>query len=665
MSYLVNTSRVSTLTINGVDRTNIFKSFQCADSTANRTGLITTKGSVVLGLRAGGLDISTYNRLLFRRGQVVILDMKGPSGTVYRHPRGYLYVLSTSYSPENDEVVIEVGCRIALMELTEEIDALLSYPEFTLPEENRDFGNISTALALTGHIVYQNNQGALAKRKFFPANLQYGSNVQGAWASFLGITTLNVAPLSNTGALPDWLDFQYTLPGDSSTQVGDIITDTTTSQYYIAFPMKTYTRILRGNFNTITGTTTSPRIGTLTTDCGTNPNPPNIPSGLEPCTDNFEVVDSTTYLSVSNTSIQTTYNTGPGGQTSRIVQEVYGPALEVNSQFFTDKYGFCVQSYSSTCSNFCRPDGENTVLQGRTITEYFYGSDGEVTSTFVTNYKHLGAAAIPSDWRASYKDDETGETIETWKGDQIDSILSSNRLYRDSLVVTSYAYDDQGGTTEYTATYTSMASRGVGLSIGRTFQGGIAASASSLDALRGIVTRQTRTSRITSTNPSLPDRTNNAAESTNEGVETVSSFPVFVSWKQPAYTNAIEEAGPYVIRESLPIDLLQVGSLTPAQLRNFIQDTAQEYGNYLSAWLRGENLGLRISEALREDFVTTWYPGQPFWYHDPNSGEVLVMLADAGSWAVAEDGAVVTFQGVWIGISNGTPVLPENTLGGF
>lgn len=661
MSYLVNTSKVSTLTINGVDRTNIFKSFQCADNTANRTGLITTKGSLILGLALGNLDISTYNRVLFRRGQLVILDMKGPSGTTYRHPRGYLYVLSTSYAPESDEVIIELGCRLSLMELTGDIEELLDLVEFSLPEENEDFNNISTALALTGHIVYQNNQGTLVKRKFFPDNLQYGANVQGAWSSFLGITALSVAPLSNTGPLPDFLDLNYVLPGDETTEVGDTIVDTTTSNYYVQFPMKTYTRILSGGLESVLGTTVTTRSSSLTTDCGNNPNPPDIPSGGEPCTDGFEVVDSVTYLSVTNTSEQTTYNTGPGGQTAYILQEVYGPALEVNSQFYTDLYGFCVQSYSSTCSNFCTPKGEHNVLQGRTETTYNYGADGEVISTVTANYRHAGSAAIPSDWRSGYTDDETGEYIEEWDTAEIEALLLTDTLYLDSHVTVTYEYDDQGGTTEKTTTYTSMASRGVGLNIGRTFQGGLTAALSTIDAFNGIQTSQTRISQIISSNASLPDRTNNVTEISSEGTEMFTSFPVFTA----AFESTNQIAGPYSIKEGLPIDLTNLPEMSISEITSFIINTVDIYGNYLALWLKGEALGLRISEALREDFISTWYPGQPFWYHDPGSGEVLVMLADAGSWAVDTEGAVVTFQGVWIGVSNGTPVLPENTIGGF
>lgn len=651
MAYLANSSRVHTLYINGVDRTDNFISFQCADSTANRTGLISTKGNITLGLKPNGLDISTYDRLLFKRGHVVLLDMKTPSGSIYRHPRGYLFVLSTNYSPDASTVNIEVGCRIALAELTENIDELLPFCPFTLPEEAESFSNISAALTISGEVVYQNKQGTLVKRNFFPTNLNYGYNIQGEWLSVLGLTALDVAPLSGNAPLPDAVILTYNLPGSSSSSYGSITTDTTISRYYIQFPMKTYKRTLRWGFgfSDIESTTTTPQYPSLTTDCGNTPDAPGPTDGIEPCTEGFELVDSTEYLSVTNTSEQITYNQGPAGQVSRVVQTVSGPALEVNSQFFTDLYGYCVQSYSNRCSNFCQPKGENTVIQAKTITENFYDTDGTLVLETRSSFVHLAAAAIPTDWRSTFTDDETGETIEQWNGTAIELLLLSDTLYLDSIVFTEYDYFSDGGTIQKTTTYTSLASRNIGIS-----------APSMLDARQGIKTSQTRISRTLSANPALPDRTNNTTSSTSDSIEVTSSFPVF----KDAYISPPAVAGPYYAKENFPIDLLTLPGYTYSQLFALMQLYSEKYGFYLINWLKGEALGLRVSEVLNEKFSTSWYPGQPFSYYDSDSGEVLILAADAASWVVAEEGSVVTFQGVWLGVSNGNVTLPENIVGG-
>ena len=126
MSYLANKTRVSSLTIGGVDYTNAFKGWSATDTSAYKSGCIQTSGSLTLGTVPGGALIEDYDRNNFKRGTEVILELVEPGGSAYRHPRGFLYVISCSYDVEQEVLEVEIGCRLVLMALTEEIDDLVS-----------------------------------------------------------------------------------------------------------------------------------------------------------------------------------------------------------------------------------------------------------------------------------------------------------------------------------------------------------------------------------------------------------------------------------------------------------------------------------------------------------------------------------------------------------
>ena len=126
MAYLVNQTRLHSLTIAGVDYTGSMLSWACSDSSANRNGLISTTGTVVLGQVPSGYDVEDYDRDNFKRGMPVILQVTYPSGTVARHPRGLLYVLTSTYNPESNQLTVDIGCRLTLAKLTDDVAALVA-----------------------------------------------------------------------------------------------------------------------------------------------------------------------------------------------------------------------------------------------------------------------------------------------------------------------------------------------------------------------------------------------------------------------------------------------------------------------------------------------------------------------------------------------------------
>lgn len=639
MSYLVNTTKIHTLTINGINYTDNLVSFSCSDSTARNAGLIVTKGQLILGYKPNGLDISEYKKLLFKRGHLVTLDMQTAEGTTFRHPRGYLYVLTVSYNPSDNQTTVELGCRLALAELTDDITGIPQGP-IPLPEKQETFNNLSTYLAAQGSFVYQNNQGTLVL-----VSKYFNENPSAAFTSVLGETILNISPLSGSDVIPDALKINYTL-GLSDEQSYNVIYDTTTSRYEIEFPMKKIIRVPPENgVAGITGTLASSISINNSTNCGGSISPTgNDPTqgrdnDTESCSSNFTIDESVQYISATNTSTSTTYNYGPAGQTSSVVQEVRGPVLEVQTSYFTDKYSYCIQKYQTACSpgGFCWPEGRGTVLQARQLTTNEFNSDGSIRRTTVENYKHILSAAQPSDWRAITLDTETGEEREEFNNILMDSYANSNTLYLDSVQITDYILNSETIKKQVITTFTSQASRGMGIRYPYK-----------LDARSyGIKTVETKASVTLSLNPTNIDR---ALDKSSVATEEYSSeFPIRLFGQR--FVTPPSSTTPIVQQESFPIDLVEAeSSFDEAQI------LVDNYGRYTKKWIQGQALGLRITESLRNSITSNWSPNKYFYYVDNISGEILGMHMDACSWAISSEGAVVTFGGVWRRSINGTYV---------
>ena len=243
MGYLVQKTRAAQLLIGGTDYASSCISLQVADAGAFNKGLITTSGTLALGQRPGGGDIQDYDRNAFKRGVPVILDMKRPDGSVYRHPRGYLYVMSVSYEAEAERLVVEVGCQLSLAYLTDNADEILPLVPIHLDPAQRTVPNCSASFASAGMVLYQNNSGELVSRKFFGSDSSAGVE-PGAWVSILGKSALSVSPLAGSGAIPDEIELAYQIPEDllADDNLGKVSTTVETSNYFLNYPATVWVR---------------------------------------------------------------------------------------------------------------------------------------------------------------------------------------------------------------------------------------------------------------------------------------------------------------------------------------------------------------------------------------------------------------------------------------
>lgn len=641
MSYLANNARVSSLTVNGVDYTSAFLEWQASDSSAYKNGCIQTTGNLRLGTYRGGPVIEDYDRDNFRRGAPVVLDLVEPGGSSYRHPRGYLYVISVNYDIESEELEVELGCRLVLMALTEEIDDLLSIVPISLDVAQKTYPNCSAAFASAGKYVYQTNTGALATGTLFDGD-GYSGVASGEWISVLGVTTESVTPLSGAAPIPDQITLSYQVPEGEANEDkrGQVDTVEDTSYYFTRYPATIFVRKnsdatadkpngTLGNIDTVyTGTA----VGSGASDCGNSPDQPadNGDDGTtnDSCNQGYRLTQEPLLLPATNRTTTVTKYDAPGAQISFVSTEQRGPAIEANRQYYADKFAYCRSTWATACqpNANCPYEGMTEILLRVRNAHNFYGDANQLVKTVLEEWLPTLSAAQPGNWRSG---------ISSGVPQDFNQDLRITDMYRHTRIETTY-YRDGNANVQKTETYTSLASRNSGLS-------------SSLDALQGVKTTSIRKSSSTATVDATPDRVNGA---TTVLKEKSSVLPLFTG----RYKTPPAEAGPYSLEEQIPIPLL-LG--TEAEINSAISI----YENYIIRCVKGDAFGLQIGESLRSDVVTGWRPGMPFRYCDPSKNKIVAMRMDATSWGVTREEAAFVTNGLQIGFSNGTLTVPSNIVG--
>ena len=346
------------------------------------------------------------------------------------------------------------------------------------------------------------------------------------------------------------------------------------------------------------------------------------------CTFGYGLVESPLFVPAYRTDKTTTIYDAPGAQVSSSIQEVYGPAVEANGQYYADQMAYCRAIWATECNpnGSCPQLGMEQILLGRAETTNYYGEANELIRTIVDNWAPTLTVAQPSDWRSGVV---LGIPLE------FNNNLSKTDLFRISRTDTTY-YREGNANVQREETYNSLSTRGVGL-------GG------NLDALNGVRTVSVRTSTSSTTIDVAPDRLNSATTSTVEKETTI----VLSTGR---YQVPPDSSGPYVMEAQIPVPLLFEDQAS-------IDSAVDGYENYITRLVKGETYGLQIAEQLRDDVATTWYPGKPFRYYDPAKDRLLAMRMDATSWGVSRDEAAFVTDGLWIGYSNGSVTLPENLEG--
>lgn len=639
MSYLSNNTRVSSLIVGGQDRTQDLVSWTVSDDSAYKNGCIVTTGQLVLGQKLGATSVSDYDRNAYKRGSVVTLDLVEPGGAPYRHPRGYLYVLSSSYDVQGEQLVLELGCVLALTALTEDqpgaLDDLLALSPISLDVAQRTFSNISAAFASVGQFVYQDNQGSLQTGTYFDGDSTAGV-ASGQWASVLGVTTNDVSPLAGFEALPDRINLSYQVPSGviASDERGkvDVVTDTST--YFVPFPATVYRKIntqeeesdlVKVTYSTTAASTT--RVASQSA-CGNSPPPPTGVTVVRvSCSGSYATQTMEELIPATKTTITTTYYDAPGGQVSRVYAETFALGIEINQQYYADRFAYCSTLYSHKCqvNGDCRFEGITPTRMGYIETINEYGEANELVKTTTDTYVTRLSAANTVNWRAGLD-----QGYKRFIRD-----IDPTEMYRTERSVTEY-YKEGNANVQLTTTWRSHARNGGGLNV-------------PLDALEGVKTTQKRISVTTSTLELAPDRVNTSQTSTNER-----STELLLG--TAGYLTPPTQAGPYILEEQIPVPLLYDN-------RAEIDSAVELYSNYITRFVKGDIYGLSITEGMRSEVAQGWVPNMPFRYYDPKRQEMIALRMDATVWGVDGSGAAFATSGIWVGTSNGTVTIPSNVTG--
>jgi hypothetical protein len=678
MSYLINSTRLASVIIGGSNVTDSVLDISLSDSSGIKNGLIATDGEISLGFKPGSQQTPDYRRSRYSRGEPITISVTYPSGNTRRHPRGSLYVIDSRFDPQDESIKISVGCKMALKALDGDTDDLARLVSLYMPSTRSDYQQISAALATECKIAWYDGYGSLQVADMW-AGESGGYSPPGQWVSVFGLTTMAIAPLDTTrsinssgkggnpysGGDPDSIELQYEYTAYPVDENGEQETDDpedgptkidiqeSESRYYVQYPAIYYERAKKEDTPEEEGGDLE-GAGTPSEDQGLDQARPSdcvqeVVEDMNPasssdsggdgngdtdCMDGYETVRRPLFVGVQSKTKSETYYEGPGGARDRTYTERYGPSIDANNQYYGDLYQLCRQSWATQCSpnGYCPTTaGTKMTLLGKT--EFFveFGPDGVIQKEITDDYETLLSAAIPSDWRASVVDGRIQgfRTI-------TDKI---NVMYRSTRTEVIYDYPEIG-TLRTTHRYTSTANQG----------NGMPGSAADADALKGIKTTQVERSYSLNVNPELPP-SQTQPEPTTESDVTIIAFPRYDSFTG-SFTKGL------VFKESVPYPLLiRVGSAQGWQ------GYLRKYEDYIRRSIKGQSLGLRLGEALREEVASVWTPNLTFRYADPRYNTLISMRGDAHTWSLTPDQCVFTVDGLNVGFSNGTLNVPDNVVG--
>jgi len=627
MTWLVNKTRGVRLYINNVDYSDNLIQINLSDESVTGAGILPTSGSIILGQIPGGTDIEDYDKNFFLRGRLVTIDVKRTNGTYIRHPRGYLYIVDCSYSPEDRLLTLDVGCKLHLASLSDNVTDLIDETDFDIPEDLQNYASLDSAIQAEGRILWQDKQGNIQKDNFYDGDGLGTNRAAGEWVSILGETSITTEPLGQGNLIPDQIELTYERQLTSE-EIADKTDQTETySNYFLVYPSTVWTRKRPENglngVNGSCGTSNRPN-GRNSDICGDSPIEPPGPGGKETCSCGYTSEPTKALSSVESVEISTSYYNGPGGQLSAAENRKYGPAVELNSQYYADLYAFCVWGYGSTCnpSGDCPLTGLGQVLQNYGTRVYEYGPAGELVRTTLDEYMNKLNCAIPSNWRAGTKSVNGMLEFNQF------TVIPTDTFFLARRTITEFQYFNNA-TIQYERTWTSPC----GSNAAPGIKGGC------IEATCGLMTSQRRISRSSSSSPEAPDRIGDGTFK-----ETV-TYTISDNRYPNGYVTPPDETTPIILKMQVPHPLTGTPSQAAVAADNLLY--------YMRELKEGDARGLRITEALRNDIITNWRPGMPFRYVDLLKNKILALRMNACSWAMDQDECLISTDGIYVGESNG------------
>ena len=201
MSF-VNTSTAVYVYINGEDVSEYLLEGSLSDDSVYTNSIVTTTGQLVLGTSS---DILDFNRTLYPIGSKVSIWVKLENGSIALHPKGTLYIINSTASPESLTLTLDVGCSLAFMYDKEDLypvavnglfDLLSNISYFMI--EQRDLSTLSTLLEAENAIIYQDPYGNVQKISAFGTDGLGGQAANAKFTSFDKHTAISIESISET-----------------------------------------------------------------------------------------------------------------------------------------------------------------------------------------------------------------------------------------------------------------------------------------------------------------------------------------------------------------------------------------------------------------------------------------------------------------------------------
>ena len=217
----INTSRKIGVSINGRDYTSNLISGSISDDSSLNTSIIKTSGTITLGGAHGGTHVDLFGRKLPVGSRVnITTSVAGSGGYGAIHPRGHLYVISSSTDLQSQTTTVEVGCILQLISSYEQAFSDRVYDLFWLVEDSLKYfvindyslATLDSILQTLGKSIFQCSGGGIHL-----LDIPVGLNSQAGGGGFTSIdqqTAIEMTTFTDVASSDDPLSLSIALSFD-------------------------------------------------------------------------------------------------------------------------------------------------------------------------------------------------------------------------------------------------------------------------------------------------------------------------------------------------------------------------------------------------------------------------------------------------------------------
>jgi len=220
----INTSRKVGVSINGRNYSDNLISGTISDDSSLSTSIIKASGSIVLGGAHGGSHVDLFgNKFPVGAPVSITCSVPGSSGLGATHPRGKLYVISSSSDIQQQTTNVEVGCKLQLLSsypqaLAQEIFGLYGLVEEYLKYfviQDYSLSTLDSILQSLGKAIFQSSGGGI---QLIDVPVGIGTTAGGGgFTSIDQETAIEMSTFADVSSSDDPLSLSITLSYDIPT----------------------------------------------------------------------------------------------------------------------------------------------------------------------------------------------------------------------------------------------------------------------------------------------------------------------------------------------------------------------------------------------------------------------------------------------------------------